>query len=493
LEKVCPDLIEEARPDLYQKNAFRTLRITAEASDRQINRQAHKWILWYKTGLGDALGEDSAEGAEGPPGREALRRAMQRIREPQLRFLDEFFWFWPVRDEQTGFGPELYREMLRGSEEDARRLWNELGETGKGQHTYCHNSAVLAHTLALDLEEAWDSAPGNEETKRKRDFFWGKAYEYWERCLSQEAVWQRIRDKVRLEGDPRLTTGYVKRFRESLPLALTRINAELCLRYTERGDTEEARRHMALIQQSGFDPELTDQALRLVSGPLVEYVKHQCLLIRKKIERQPSKAQEFCRSLFQQTEKMVGMIRDLLPPEHPNRQAALDEVASEGLEILLADTARGGDLRGALVLLEYAAHLAAGDALRQRIGDHMRFFRRELEYQPCWFCDEYLADEPSSVVVEHHRTGGVPLPEGQTQPARIPRCARCKFIHLRGKLVFTMTCLAGGWLGLVVSRPLISIAPNTLAFTCVLASVCAGLYAGWLIGRSAARRLHRKE
>ncbi|HQH71901.1 MAG TPA: hypothetical protein PK360_07465, partial [bacterium] len=53
----------------------------------------------------------------------------------------------------------------------------------------------------------------------------------------------------------------------------------------------------------------------------------------------------------------------------------------------------------------------------------------------------------------------------------------------------TMTCLAGGWLGLVVSRPLISIAPNTLAFTCVLASVCAGLYAGWLIGRSAARRL----
>lgn len=494
-DKVCTDLIEEAHPDLYKKNAFRILGVMAGASERQINRQAQKWMLCLQAGLRDEA-IDTPCFLDSPPDREILRQAMQRLRDPARRFVDEFFWFWPVRDERVDFPPSLYRQLLQADAEVSCRIWQKLEAKSDGQIIFFHNLAVLAHALALDLEEMPGPGPENKETAQKRDFFWEKAYGYWEQCIPQEAFWQRIRDMVRHNGDPRITTGFVKRFRESLPLALSQINADYCLRYTERGQTEEVQRHLRWIQDWGLDPDLAGQALRLVSGPMVEQVKHQCQQIRKKIEHQPAKAYEFARMLFDQTEKMLRLLQELLPEQDPNRREALDEAASAVLEILLGELARGGNGRTALVLLEKALAWAATEPIQQRIRDTITALRYELESQPCWFCDEYLASDQTSVVVAPGSLNRQLENTGESNPSsgvwlvRIPRCARCQFVHLRSRLVFFMTCLAGAWLGLVVSYPLSSNAKNPLMLPfIILVSVGAGTYAGWWVGRAMARWL----
>jgi len=93
-------LLKMARPDIYRVNAFRMLGLPVNASPKEVSSHIRKLDLTER--YGDIEHHKSSFLAPGSAGdREARREAQQRLLDPELRFVDEFFWFWPLRDSSS--------------------------------------------------------------------------------------------------------------------------------------------------------------------------------------------------------------------------------------------------------------------------------------------------------------------------------------------------------------------------------------------------------
>ena len=57
--------------------------------------------------------------------------------------------------------------------------------------------------------------------------YWQGSLKRWERLLSDDRFWDKVTGRVRQIDDARLTTGFVRRMRVSLPEALNKINLQL--------------------------------------------------------------------------------------------------------------------------------------------------------------------------------------------------------------------------------------------------------------------------
>src|SRR5437868_8517251 len=140
-------LVRALTPDLYRVNAFRMAQLPATASQRDISRRLEKLTMLTKLGGGVELprGPLSLQPA---PDLDAVRHAVERLRDPETRLVDEFFWFWPETP-AAETPDEALAALDRGDVAAARKRWQAVAPGGG---TAVHNLAVLAHLLALDLE-----------------------------------------------------------------------------------------------------------------------------------------------------------------------------------------------------------------------------------------------------------------------------------------------------------------------------------------------------
>src|SRR3954467_11306687 len=86
-------LLEAANPQVYRHNAFRTLGVSSYASERDIRRQLEKIKVIEKRGSNASQALRLLPLNEAPSSY-AVREAMQRLSNPESRFIDELFWLW---------------------------------------------------------------------------------------------------------------------------------------------------------------------------------------------------------------------------------------------------------------------------------------------------------------------------------------------------------------------------------------------------------------
>jgi hypothetical protein len=256
-------LLDAVRPDLYRANAFRLAQLPANASQRDIARRLDKLIMQAKLG-------GSFEQARGPlarvpaPDLDTVRAAVERLRDPERRLLDEFFWFWP--DDAQG-------HLERGDVAAARKHWQTV--TGP---VALHNLAVLAHLMALDLE-CRALAEGRALDRflcRMRDQAWADTWKNWQAALETQDLWDRLSDRIRELNEPQLHQTLAEEFRRALPIALLGINAHLAVSWAERRLPREAQRHRDLLGNSGLDSLDADEALRRALRPVRQRIKTLC-------------------------------------------------------------------------------------------------------------------------------------------------------------------------------------------------------------------------
>jgi len=90
-----PDLLLTlAGPAIYRQNAFRALALPVDSTSQRLLRHADSLRISTKLGgIEPAL--------QGPlllsplPVADEVNQFVQRYRDPQIRLIDEFFWFWP--------------------------------------------------------------------------------------------------------------------------------------------------------------------------------------------------------------------------------------------------------------------------------------------------------------------------------------------------------------------------------------------------------------
>jgi hypothetical protein len=164
-------LLEKATPDLFRLNAFRITGLTADATPREISRQAK--VLQMKAELeGTAFANASELPFDNPPDVEAIRAAAHALQDTEQRFLHEIFWIWP-KTRQPAENLKLFAEFDPGSEgADAIDL---------------HNRAVTAAVRAIDLEFACAHGVLLSEDDRQRLWgFWHESANIWQSVLRSD-------------------------------------------------------------------------------------------------------------------------------------------------------------------------------------------------------------------------------------------------------------------------------------------------------------------
>ena len=245
-----------AHPDLYRRNAFRTLGLDAPAETRAITRRADELHVSLELG-GDP--ETWAFAPSPAPDRDGLRAAARALQEPMQRLLDEFFWFWPMAYPESGYD-EAQAHLRRCDTAAATALWTEAA--GRGDPAGWHNLAVYQHLLALEWEHAAD------DDRATANQVWADASDYWRHVQTDDDLWRLVAARVAAMNDPQLPEGAATQLREALPEVLGRIHAENVVRCVAAHDDEAARLQVRLARNH-LPPERVAAVFEAAAQPAV--------------------------------------------------------------------------------------------------------------------------------------------------------------------------------------------------------------------------------
>jgi hypothetical protein len=359
-----PALLETLGPDLFRRNSFRVAGLPVNATARQVTRQFDRLRLLER--LGSSVGVGGAFPLQPAPDGDALRAALDRLRDPERRFLDDFFWFWP-----TVFGDNsdpAISSLDTGQVMDAVRLWAGAERRADGGVAR-HNLAVLYHLLALDMERPGPagSPPLSAEAARLRDLYWENAWKHWRGIHADDGFWATLAERVRRLEEPQLTAATVDCLRRFLPEGLLGINAQLAARAVEAGQEQEAARQRSLLVQSGFS-DAVEAALRAAVQALCTRLRLMSQQAAAETDADPAKGFSAAQRLHKFAQPLLATLRNLLPPQHPLAILTQDEVAAQVKSCAIIHANRTHSYDTALWwLLKQALEMARGETTRVQI------------------------------------------------------------------------------------------------------------------------------
>jgi hypothetical protein len=143
----CQALIDACTLELYQKNIFRITGLSVDASAKEVARQAQRLQMMEEMSGEGTLQSKAAFPLAPPPSAEQIRQALARMKEPEHRLVDEFFWYWP---EKFGSSKDdnAIQALLAGDAQKAIDIWVEREDSGS--FVAQHNLAIMYHMFAVD-------------------------------------------------------------------------------------------------------------------------------------------------------------------------------------------------------------------------------------------------------------------------------------------------------------------------------------------------------
>ena len=426
-------LLRASQPDLFRVNAFRITGLPVDANAQQIMRQVEKLRMAEKFGGSTRWGGPLP--LEPAPDGDLLRNAIQRLRDPEMRLVDEFFWFWPHR---LGGGNEDEALVALAGGEDglAAEIWSRLESQNSVSKVSMHNLAVLSHAKVLDFELSRTAGFCSADWIALCAAWWRSAFSRWKILLDDEEFWNRVTARIGEFDDPRLTPETANRMRKSLPLALLNINGQLAIRAAQAGDTGDARRQVSIMEESGFARDLVLEALRRILDPIRKRIKALCIAAEKEAEADDEHADKATRRLLEQSQPLLATIDCLLPAGDQTRDGVHDEVALAALTCQIIYGNRTKDWRTSVELFDKILAIAASDSARSRIEQNLLIVRDNDEFGTCFFCHQTPTEKGSEASVTMHgnvRNEYVAYNTTRTTWSHntfiVPRCGDCAQAH----------------------------------------------------------------
>ena len=449
-------LTKMARPNIYRTNAFRILGLPVNASPKEVSSHIRNLDLIEKYGDMEQH-ESNFLTPSAAWDRDARHEAQQRLLEPELRFIDEFFWFWPISLDSTQENDQTLAAIKDRDLSRALSIWEYHETHGSEANVSIHNLAVFYHAMALDIEYTEGELKGipEEQVEQKRSY-WQQAFSKWKKLLGEESFWKRVRERIRELDDPRLTTDTADRIREGLPKALLSINAMLAVEASETNDPKDMTFHLALIGQSGFDNAIALEAIQRAVTPIRDRLKVMCLHCAEETSNAAENGNNLASNLIKDTAPLLKSLDSLLVKGDPARESMHDEIAEQVRSCLISFGNETGDWRAVSDTAKKSLSIAESPSLRQKIKDDVETISLNVEYLTCWFCGGDDADSDSSVTVMMHGNVERDREFLQTRvrwqyvPIIVPRCARCESAHKRSKGWRTVGTVAAFFLAIVV-------------------------------------------
>ena len=389
-------LLEAAQPNIYSINAFRILELPVDCGEQDQSKRQKMIDIAKKNDQPPPAGPGRALPLDETPDFYTIHNALERLRDPERRFIDEFFWFWP-HELGDGRGDEALAVLRERDLEGAVEIWTDYANTYSEENVSVHNLAILSHTLALDLENKSITVPLSEAQLKKLEIYWKQTYKRWKMLLSHEGFWSRLVARVKDFGDPRLDSSTVDEMRRMLPLGLLSINAHLAVLASEKNDQAAVDRQLQIMKTSGMENGHMDDAILRALEPSRERIKTFCKNAKSQADADPVHAILPSRNLLEQCQPLLEVIDRLLAKDTPSRQTIHDEVALRGLDCTIAYGNKTENWKDAKKLLEAYHKIAESPGIRRRLEENINTLKGNLESGNQWCGDGYY-DLPEPIL-----------------------------------------------------------------------------------------------
>jgi hypothetical protein len=372
----CPLLLSAATKSLFAASAFRILGLPVESNIREISQRADKIKQMEQLGIG-VQGVNKAFPLNPPPSFDQVREAIQRLKDPEKRLIDEFFWFWPQQFGQSRSDPAI-QALTAGDSQTAIQIWNIKESDPADGVAATHNLAVMWHMTALEFEGRRADSHANSEAQSKIDAQWANALKRWKRLVADDRFWDILNGRVRQVNDLRLSTGFTYSMRRSLPEALFKINGELALEYAEAGQPELARVHSRYVQEVGHGWADAQKTAELVLAPLAKRLKEHIRLAKQRSATTPIEGANAAGELANLAAGSVGTFDLVCGPNSRFRNELFDEVAEVCNLLVVAYFQKTSDAAASLPILNTALQFATLASLKTQIEANVLALQQKL-------------------------------------------------------------------------------------------------------------------
>ena len=405
---------------LYQKNIFRVTGLPVDATSKEVSRQAQKLQMLEEMSGGSA-GPQPAFPLAVPPTTDEIRAALSRMKEPEHRIVDEFFWYWPEEFGASKSDPAI-QAMISGDAEGAVQLWKQ--REVEGSHVAMHNLAIMYHMTAVDWVNHDNLYEIDEHLVEKVKSYWEKSFERWKTLVDADNLWEMIKERVRSIDDEALKIGFVRRMRQQLPAALARVTAETALRFAEQGRMDLARFHVNFIMNTHRGLDDLDSISGIVISPTRRLVEQHLESFGTQAEASPKRGVELSVELLEICRPMMEIFDVFYGKEKYQRNDLFDKVAETVLGMVISHQKATGDNHTFVDLLRKILDFSTSKHIRERITKNILIVTKNLGLdQPDQF--NYESDLENAIKF---------LKESTQSPSEILEC----FLELRKSINFDL-------------------------------------------------------
>ena len=346
----------------YRRNAFRLAQLDVVVDRRGLARRTTE--LEASAKLGAPLSNKEAILPVTPaPELADVKAALNQLREPVQRLVQEWFWLWP--DERDG--PAIAR-LAAGDADGAAQAWlDQLNGDDAGAGIAAHNIAILRHIQALETSGGAAAAT------------WLDALTAWDAAIVSNAVWQRLLARAAQIDERRLCPSAVDELRAELPRALLNVHVTRIVRAAEDGDTAAVDVHVAVLDRfaeeaghrdSAFTAALIDDARGSAARTLAARVKSIAEEELTHAAQEPSEASVAANRMLDRARLPVQAIDRIRPATDPVRSGAHDDLVHAALQCDIRYHNATNDAAPGEALLERLTPIATTDQTRSRLAEH---------------------------------------------------------------------------------------------------------------------------
>jgi hypothetical protein len=468
---------------LYRRNAFRLTGLPLTTGARDLARFGQRMEMLHRLNGGALTEPQKAFPAKPPPSFEDIREALQRLRDPEQRLVDEFFWFWPM-EWSASADDDALAALAYGQTKRSMAIWRDAINSADSRPAALHNLAVLEHISAVEA----DSKIGISGSPSQAPH-WRGVYQLWGGVLRERAIWTILNERVLVLDDPRLTPTFVSEFRESLPNTLLAVSVALARRSAERGENREAGIHSAAIRESGFQAHIVEGSLKRLIEPESTRITTICDTATANAQKDARSGAAAAAGVLEQGGAPLASVDALLPAGDPKREDLHDRVADAALSCLVRYGNATKDWKRVIPIAEAIGRVAGTSSVQERVAANLETAKNNLELNTCWYCKERPSDEERAYKVGMHGDvergnqyiGGRQV-RWRQHTVEVPRCKDCAESHTRIRSYTT----TGFWWGVLIGLGSCGVTADRigdqavlLLLLCVVVGAILGNRIGW--------------
>jgi len=378
----CKALLDAATKDIFRKNAFRITGLPVDATARDIAKHSDKLKMLAELGQ-NSHAQSGYFSIKPAPSLDDIREATQKLKDPEKRMVDEFFWFWPEEFGKSQSDPAI-QAVTNGDPNTAMKIWSARENGDVPSIVAKHNLAVAYHLRAVDWENYSVKNEVDSERRQKITHYWQEAFNRWQWLATNDWLWEIVSTRIRELKEQNLRTGFARRMRGTLTQALCKINAELAVAFVGAGKTELGRRHIQFMRETGAELIDVEKIAEIILTPVRKRLNEQVRQAKERADSNPEDAVKAARDLLEQARDTLALFDLFFGKGSDFRNDIFDEVASacNRLQIVYYKATR--DDKTCLEILKLVLPFATSTDLKEAIEKDISETSTRLKLEPVY-------------------------------------------------------------------------------------------------------------